>query len=362
MATADATFQYKQRFGDATARTYFRRVGDCAVSSVGLGTYLGAPTAAVDDALYETVRAGLTAGVNVIDTAVNYRHQRSERVVGRAIRDSEIPRDAVFLATKGGFVPFDGEQPDAPGEYVRREFVDRGVVDGDDLAAGSHSIAPGYIDAMVDRSLSNLGVDTIDLYYVHNPETQLDERPASAVYDHLEATFERLEQRVAAGDITHYGVATWEAFRVPADHDHYLDLGEIISRARAAAKTVGNTATHLRAIQVPFNVYMADAFTVAAQEGPDGPQSVLWYAHEAGLNVFTSASLGQGEVVSGIPSAVDTQLAGETPAQRGMNFARSAPGVTSALAGTTDADHVTENADAGTFEPLGANAFDAIFE
>jgi len=362
MATADATFRYKERFGEGMARTYFRRVGDRAVSSVGLGTYLGDPTDAVDEAMGETVRAAVESGCNVVDTAINYRHQRSERVVGRELADADVDREAVFVSTKGGFVPFDGERPENPGEYVRSEYVDTGIVDREDLAHGSHAVAPGYIEDQVDRSLRNLDVDTIDLYYVHNPETQLDERSADELYDQLEATFERLEERAAAGDIRHYGVATWDAFRVPRDHERYLDLGELISRARGAAKSVGNTATHLRAVQVPFNVYMADAFTCDAQSGPEGDQSVLWFAHEAGLNVFTSASLAQGEVVQGIPDAVDAKLSGETAAQRGLNFARSAPGVTSALAGTTNPDHVRENVAAGAVEPLGADAFDAVFE
>jgi aryl-alcohol dehydrogenase-like predicted oxidoreductase len=125
---------------------------------------------------------------------------------------------------------------------------------------------------------------------------------------------------------------------------------------------VGNTATHLRAVQVPFNVFMADAFTVESQSGPEGDQSLLWYAHEAGLNVFASASLAQGQVLDGIPEAVDEKLAGASLAQRGLNFARSAPGVTCALAGTTSPEHVRENVDAGEYEPLGADAFDAVFE
>ena len=362
MATADGTFRYKERFGDGMARTYFRRVGDCAVSSVGLGTYLGEPTDEVDDAYHESVQTALDSGCNVVDTAINYRHQRSERVVGRALADADAERDEVFLATKGGLVGFDGERPENPGEYVTEEYVDAGVATREEFAHGSHCVAPDYIEAQLDRSLSNLGVDSLDLYYVHNPETQLDVRSADALYDQLEATFERLERRAAAGDLSHYGVATWDAFRVPRDHDHYLDLGELISRARAAAKSAGNTATHLRAIQLPFNVYMADAFTQDAQSGPEGDQSVLWFAHEAGLNVFTSASLAQGEVLSGIPGEVDEALAGDTLAQRGLNFARSAPGVTCALAGASNPEHVSENVAAGTFEPLGAGEFDAVFE
>mgnify|MGYP000182784377 CR=1 FL=1 len=361
MATAQGTFDYKERH-DGFARTYFRRVGDRAVSSIGLGTYLGDADDETDAAYREAVELALDSGVNVLDTAINYRHQRSERAIGDAIMSSDVPREALFVATKGGFVPFDGERPENPGAYIRDEYVDPGIVDPDDLAHGSHAISPSFIRDQLSRSLDNLGLDSVDLYYVHNPETQLDVRSRDAVYDQLEDTFEVLERRAAAGDLRHYGVATWDAFRVPADHDHYLSLPEIISRARAAAKAVGNTATHFRAIQVPFNVYMADAFTVEAQPGPDADQSVLWFAQEAGLNVFTSASLGQGDVVDGIPDSVDSRLAGETAAQRGLNFARSAPGVTCALTGMADTTHVRENVTAGTYEPMGADAFDAVFE
>jgi aryl-alcohol dehydrogenase-like predicted oxidoreductase len=149
---------------------------------------------------------------------------------------------------------------------------------------------------------------------------------------------------------------------VPADHEQYLSLPEVVERARAAAEAVGNSATHLRAIQLPFNVFMADAFTVAAHEGPDGPQSALWFAHEAGLDVFTSASIMQGRLATEIPGDVEGRLDGETRAQRAINFARSAPGVICSLVGTGSLAHAEENIAAGRYEPLGADAFDAVFE
>ncbi|WP_433623045.1 aldo/keto reductase [Halomicrococcus sp. NG-SE-24] len=362
MATEEGTFEYKATFGDEFGRTYFRRCDDLAVSSVGLGTYLGEPTDEVDDDYREAITKALESGVNVVDTAINYRCQRSERVVGEAVDDADVDRDAVFVATKGGFLPFDGERPEDPGEYVREEFVEPGLVDRDDLARGSHCIAPEFLDAQLDRSLENLGLDGVDLYYVHNPETQLQVRSREAVYDQLEDAFTRLEERAAAGDLDRYGVATWTAFRVPKGHDDYLSLREVASRARKAAKRAENTATHFRAVQLPFNVHMADAFTVESQEGPEGDQSALWFAHEAGLNVFTSASIGQGELAKGLPEDVAERLAGDTSAQRAINFARSAPGVTSSLVGASDVEHVRENVGAGRFEPMGANAFDAVFE
>ncbi|WP_227375846.1 aldo/keto reductase [Haladaptatus halobius] len=362
MATESGTHEYRTEHGDEFGRTYFRRLGDCAVSSVGLGTYLGNPTDEVDAAYRDAITTALEGGINVVDTAINYRCQRSERTVGRAIKDAEVDRDAVFVATKGGFVPFDGERPENPGAFVKEEYVDTGLVDRDDLVRGSHCIAPEYIDDQLDRSLDNLGLDAVDCYYVHNPETQLLETSRKEVYDRLEAAFTRLEERAAEGDIRHYGVATWTAFRVPKSHDDYLSLREVVSRARKAAKAAENTTTHFRVVQLPFNVVMADAFTVESQDGPEGEQSALWFAQEAGLNVMTSASIAQGSLAEELPEDVAAQLDGDTTAQRAINFARSAPGVTCSLVGASDPNHVRENLDAGRFDPMGANAFDAVFE
>jgi aryl-alcohol dehydrogenase-like predicted oxidoreductase len=188
------------------------------------------------------------------------------------------------------------------------------------------------------------------------------------VYDQLETAFEALERRRTAGDIGAYGVATWHAFRVAEDDERYLSLAEVLARAEAAGEAVGPDDDHgFEAIQLPFNVAMADAFTRRNQRSPGGnsePVSTLELAHEAGLSVVTSASIGQGDlaVEDAIPAEVDATLAGETPAQRALNFARSAPGVTASLVGTSDLDHVRENVAAGTFDPLGASAFDAVFE
>ena len=370
MVTREALWNYRNEFGDAFGRTYFRRFGPGVISSVGLGTYLGDSTDAVDDAYRESIGLALRSGINVVDTAVNYRCGRSERVVGEAVRESPIDRDAVVVATKGGFLPFDGSRPADPASYVRERFVESGVVDPADLVAGSHCLAPDYVEWSLDRSLERLGLDAIDCYYLHNPETQLAERSRSTVYDAIEAAFERLERRRIAGDIGRYGVATWDAFRVPPDAERYLSLPEILARAEAAGRAVGPDDDHgFEAVQLPFNVAMADAFTRANQRpvGADSeaePVSTLEFAHESGLSVFTSASIAQGDLATSgaLPDGVDAELSGETPAQRALNFARSAPGVTCSLVGASDVAHVRENVAAGTFDPLGAGAFDAVFE
>ncbi|MFC7098459.1 aldo/keto reductase [Halobaculum marinum] len=366
MATSSGTWGYRDRFGDRFGRTYFRRFGPGVVSSVGAGTYLGDATDAVDDRYREALATALTNGVNLVDTASNYRCGRAERVVGEALRESGVDREAVVVASKAGFLPFDGDRPEDPARYVRETFVDAGLVDPADLAHGSHCIAPEFLDAMLDRSLDAMGIRSVDCYYVHNPETQLAVRERDDVYDQLEAAFETLERRRAAGDLGAYGVASWEAFRVPPEHDAHLDLAAVLARAEAAAETVGVEGHGLRAVQLPFNVRMADAFTVDAHDAgaEDGPVSALEFCHREGLSVFASASIGQGELAreGAIPEDVAARLAGDTPAQRALNFARSAPAVTAALVGCGRVEHVRENVAAGTFDPLGASAFDSVFE
>ena len=379
MATREALWNYRNEFGDAFGRTYFRRFGPGVVSSVGLGTYLGDPTDAVDDALRGTIGLALRSGINVLDAASNYRHGRSERVIGEALRDSGIDRDAVIVTTKGGFVPFNDDRPADPAAYVRERFVDSGIVAVGDLAGGSHALTPEFIEWSLDRSLDRLGLDAVDCYYLHNPETQLGVRSRAAVYDAIEASFELLERRRLAGDVGRYGLATWDALRVPENDDRYLSLGEVLARAEAVGSRIGPDDDHgFEALQLPFNVVMADAFTRSNQPNPgnhaEGPTngapddphrvSTLDFAHEAGLSVFTSASIAQGDLSrrGAIPGTVDAELSGDTPAQRALNFARSAPGVTCSLIGTTNPDHLRENVAAGTFDPLGATAFDAVFE
>ncbi len=362
MATREATWDYRDRFTDDFARTYFRMFGNAVLSSIGVGTYLGDPTDEADDDYHDAIVEALESGINVVDTAINYRCQRSERVVGDAIADAAVDRDAVFVATKSGFAPFDGHRPSSPGRYIHEKYVESGLVDAEDFVSGQHCIEPAFLDDQLDRSLSNLGVDTLDLYYVHNPETQLTTHSREEVYDKLEAAFIRLEERAAAGDIERYGIATWDALRVRADHGQYLSLSEIVERARAASDKAGTAGTHFRAIQLPFNIFMADAFTVQSHDTPDGAKSALWFANDAGLAAFTSASIMQGRLASELPEEVAAKLEGETDAQRAINFARSAPGVTSSLVGMGSPAHVAENVDTGRHEPLGAQAFDAVFE
>jgi len=86
-ATPEGTARYVARFAGRVAQGHFRQAQGLWVSSIGLGTYLGDPDDATDRAYVEAVKRAVRLGCNVIDTAINYRFQRSERAIGQALRE-----------------------------------------------------------------------------------------------------------------------------------------------------------------------------------------------------------------------------------------------------------------------------------
>src|SRR5688500_14886972 len=94
-ATAEGTARFVTRFANRLPADHFRTFhGGLRVSSLGIGTYLGREDDATDQAYEKAVTRAFERGINVVDTAVNYRHQRSERAIGRALA-AGIARGAV---------------------------------------------------------------------------------------------------------------------------------------------------------------------------------------------------------------------------------------------------------------------------
>ena len=238
----------------------------------------------------------LELGINVLDTAVNYRHQRSERAIrtalGAAIGRGVIRRDEVVVATKGGFIPFDGSVPRDPRAYFATTYVETGIIKPGDVAKGGHCMTPRYLRDQIDRSRANLGVETLDVYYIHNPETQLGEVSRAEFLTRMRAAFGALEEAVATGSIAQYGTATWTGYRVDPGDPGYLSLSELV----AVAQDAGGADHHFKVIQLPYNLGMTEAFTRANQRVKDRVVPVLEAARELAISVIASASLHQGQL------------------------------------------------------------------
>jgi aryl-alcohol dehydrogenase-like predicted oxidoreductase len=346
-ATAKGTARHAERYATRRGEEFHRPFDrTLRVSTLGLGTYLGECDDA-DDARYEAVaRTAMERGINVLDTAINYRCQRSERVVGRAVRAAisggVVARDEIVLCTKGGYIPLDGHAPVSREEYhafLQREYFANGVVSPDDVIGDAHSIAPAFLADQLRRSRENIGVETIDVCYVHNPEQQLDVIKPSQLLDRLREAFAMLEARCDAGDIARYGCATWNGFRAARGTRGHLELAELV----AAAREVGGEDHRFRAVQLPINLAMPEAVRLSTQRVRGRDMPCLHAAAELGISVVASASLLQARLAAGLPAQVREALPGfSSDAQRALSFVTSLP-VSSALVGMRSIAHLDEN-------------------
>jgi aryl-alcohol dehydrogenase-like predicted oxidoreductase len=343
-ATPEATQKYAEKFPAFLKAGHYRNFNGLTVSSLGLGTYLGNQND-TDDLLYtQAIEEALLSGVNLIDSAINYRCMRSERNIGAALKklitEGKIKREEVVICTKGGFIPFDGEPPRDFDRYLQAEYFAPGICAPEDLVAGCHCMTPAYLRNQVERSLKNLSLGAIDLYHVHNPEMQLDEVPRDEFLSRLEKAFQELEKLVAEGKIRAYGMATWNGYRVSPHAQDYLSLQDVLK----AAEKAGGPGHHFKAVQLPYNLGMTEAYGMANQLVGGQETPFLKAANKNGLSVFTSASILQSKLSRNLPAVVTENFPGlATDAQRAIQFVRSTPGVTAALVGMKRKEHVREN-------------------
>jgi len=361
-ATAPGTLRYAARFQGRAAAGHFRDVQDGLVlSSVGIGTYLGEPDAATDKGYADSIVAAVQGGFNVVDSAINYRLQRSERSAGAALRAlaaAGLARDEILLCTKAGFLTPDGDMPVEPNEYFAREYMEPGIFRPEDIAAGCHCMTPRYLADQLDRSRRNMGVECIDVFYLHNPETQLGEVPPPEFQRRLLEAFKFLESAVAEGKIGAYGLATWNAFREDPKSPGYLSLAAMEEIARGA----GGEQHHLRFVQLPLNLAMPEALVRANQVVEGKTLAMVQAARALKITLITSAALLQGQLTRNLPKYIGEALGLKKDAVSALQFARSVPGVTTALAGMSHVDHVRANLEVVGLEPAPRDQFLKLFE
>lgn len=346
----------------AVAKGHFHERDGLLVSSIGLGTYLGHWDEHTDRSYQEAIKRAIELGCNVIDSAINYRFQRSERAIGASLKEmfeaGQLSRDEVIVATKAGFFPFDGEPPRDPRAWVVENVIDKGLAKPEEIVGGSHCMTPAYLEDQLTRSLNNFDLSAIDIYYIHNPETQLEAVPRDEFINRVRAAFEFLESAAADGRIGCYGTATWNGYRQEPGSRGYLSLAEMGSIARDA----GGEDHHFRAVQLPYNLAMPEALTNANQRVGADQLSFLMAADRLGVTVMCSASMMQARLSQNLPAFVGQALRGlNTDAQRAIQFVRSTPGVTTALVGMSQRTHVEENLAVAGVPPAPVDEFFSMF-
>jgi aryl-alcohol dehydrogenase-like predicted oxidoreductase len=151
------------------------RVSALGLGCMGMSQGYGSPD---EESGLDTIRRALDLGVTFLDTADIYGPHTNERLVGRALQGR---RTGVVLATKFGFLARPSQNPSNP------------LIDG----------SPAYVKSACEASLQRLGVDVIDLYYLHRVDPKVPiEDTVGAMADLVRAGLVRFIGLSEVGPVT----------------------------------------------------------------------------------------------------------------------------------------------------------------
>lgn len=346
-ATKEGTFKYLKQF-PKYSKDFYRFNGELFFSSLGLGTYRKEPYREENYIVNykDAVKTAILNGINLIDTAINYRYQVSEQEIGEALvelfDEGKVERESLIITSKAGFLPLEFPFPENPYTWIKSNVIEKNLATSEEIVIDQHCMSPEYLRWSVEQSLKNLHLNTLDILFLHNPETQLGYVERDVVLSRIKEAFTLFEQLVDEGKIRHYGIASWNAFLYDADHTEYLSLNDIMQ----IALEVGGESHHFKYIQSPFNLVKTHAYNYANQQGPDGRYYTLMQAIEGfGLNLLASSSLLQMNLFKGKFDQTIRNTLGTselTDIGTALQFARSG-NVLSALFGAVDTQHVKDN-------------------
>ena len=308
--TGHATSQATQDFADRMnahnpsfeANAYRRLIGtDLITSKIGYGTYRVHDQ---NETHTETLETAIEAGCNLIDTSSNYTDGGSETLIGNVLQKmisaNKIKREDIILVSKVGYMQ--GQNLE---QAQQREASDNPWEEVVKYMEGCwHCIHPDFLIDQWTRSTDRLGLETIDVYLLHNPEYFLSDaknRSSQATswdvirdtfYDRVYRAFVQMEQFVADGKIRYYGISSNTFPSSQTDFEH-VSLNRVYEAAAKAAETVygDHAVSHFKVIQLPYNLLESEALTEANNEIDGTRITVLDAAKSLGLGVLVNRPL-----------------------------------------------------------------------
>ncbi|KIZ04897.1 hypothetical protein MNEG_3065 [Monoraphidium neglectum] len=263
-------------------------VSALGLGCMGLSAFYGAPTE--EGAALAVIHRALELGVTLLDTSDVYGPFTNEELVGRAIKGR---RDQYTIATKCGIV------------FGK---------DGSRYFDGSRA----YVRAACEASLKRLGIDTIDLYYLHrvDPNTPVAE------------TFAEMKALQAEGKVRHVGISEASPDDIRAAH----------------------AVTPLSAVQLEWSLWSRDV-----------EDDIIPVCRELGIGIVAYSPLGRGFLTGAPNMALVEKIKGVaaakgcTPAQLALAWVISRGSDVVPIPGTTKVARLEENVGALAVELTSAD-------
>ncbi|HHH18993.1 MAG TPA: aldo/keto reductase [Campylobacterales bacterium] len=363
-ATPEATLAYAKQFSHY--KDFFVRHNGLIFSKLGVGTFNKEPYKEENYVFnyIAGIKEAVQNGINVIDTASNYRYGESEREIGIALQElvdeGVATREQLILCSKGGFIPLAYPFPENPYTWIEEQIIDQGLAKAEDIELDQHCMTPDFLEWSCRESLKRVGVERFDIYYLHNPEMQYLRLGEKGFYKAIEKAFERFERLADEGVFQYYGVATWNGF-INKEMES-LDLERLVK----IAQKVGGEKHRFQYIQTPFNMAKTDIYTMPTQRVKGEACTLLQAAHRLGIGVLSSSSLLQMNLFHKSFSAetgavLDSTMTLQSDIQLALQFVRSTPGIVSSLFASKVPVHIRHNCEISAIKSVPQSHYNLLY-
>ena len=289
-ATIAGTKRFASRFKDKTHKSFYNvSCEGLLLSNIGMGLYKGEVNDAGDAEWYSSITYGVNNGINLFDTAIRYRSMKSEKILGKAIRDSikenKVKRDEVFISTKGGLISF----PEIGNkvEYVNKKLINNLEIKEKDIYNNLHSIDLKFIENQLSKSIENINLGGIDTYLIHNIEFVFMLYEKDEAYKKISKIFEFLEDSVVKNKIKSYGISSWAGFRRRSSSKIYVDIFKLIS----IAKSISGESHNFKYVEAPLSIGMPYIALKNTKKN-----STIDLIKQNNINLLASAPLYEGRL------------------------------------------------------------------
>jgi aryl-alcohol dehydrogenase-like predicted oxidoreductase len=204
------------------------------MAKLGFGTYR---CSIESDTHFKALKHAIDLGCEVIDTSRNYTGGDSEKLIAKVLKET---KKKPLLISKAGYIQGDLI------EELSSKFPEDLVHINEGLM---HSIHPKFLEDQLSRSLDSLGVDSIDVYLLHNPEYYLKTEGSTKkeYYSRIKKALIFLEKKVKEGKIKSYGISS-NTFVEPKEDHLSTDIDIVM-------KQLKEIESHsFKYIQFPFNL------------------------------------------------------------------------------------------------------------
>ena len=348
IATLEATYSFAKKFPHY--KDFYIKHNDLVFSKLGLGTFNKEPYKEENYVFHyiEGVKEAIKSGINLIDTASNYRYGQSEKEIGIALeelfQENSVKREELIICSKGGFIQLEFPFPKNPYTWIEENIINTSLAKLEDIELDQHCMTPDYLEWSCKQSLKNLGVKTLDIYFLHNPEIQIGKLGYKTFLKKIESIFKRFENMVTNGLIKSYGVAVWNGFINQKESNEHINLEDLVD---IAIKVAGSNH-NFKYIQTPFNMAKTSIYTMPTQKVKGQDCTLLQAAHRLKIGVISSSSLLQMNLFkksfnTQVGYLLDSKMILENDIQLALQFVRSTPGLISSLFASKVPVHIKKN-------------------